>query len=137
MIIYKKVLFKVTWSSFLPNIRNQELMAIAFLLKSLIHASCSFLTQNSFAKGKACSACPKATCDNGLCSCGNPDCGKFGRLNLRECTCRCRSPFTGAACDEKNCPAKDKWFCGTKTPPNFCKKYGNAGSLCPYMCDVC
>jgi len=93
--------------------------------------------RTTFAHGAPCSACPGAKCENGLCACDNPNCGRHGRLNVKTCKCACEDMYSGAACDRLTCPPKDKPYCGSVFPPEFCKKYSNVPGTCPYMCGVC
>jgi len=93
--------------------------------------------RTTYAPGTPCSACPAARCENGLCACDNPDCGSHGRLDLSTCKCACDKPFSGAACDQKSCPPKDKWYCGKQFPPSYCAKFSNVPGDCPHMCGLC
>merc|ERR1712227_883514 len=86
-------------------------------------------SRGSYKKGAACSACPTAKCDGGLCVCGNPFCGKNGSLDLKTCKCACKKPFIGAACNKTSCPPKDKWYCGGYWPKSYCKVWQCAKRL--------
>ena len=96
----------------------------------------------SIIKGKACSGCPAATCDNGLCACNNPFCGKNGKVNIKTCKCQCNNPFIGEACQQKSCKP-DPGTCGPEQPYGFPKSFceGKYAAFtkktCPVMCGVC
>jgi len=96
----------------------------------------------SIIKGKACSGCPAATCDHGLCACNNPFCGKNGKVNIKTCKCQCNNPFIGEACQQKSCKP-DPGSCGPEQPYGFPKSFceGKYAAFtkktCPVMCGVC
>ncbi|RUS87849.1 hypothetical protein EGW08_004382 [Elysia chlorotica] len=86
-----------------------------------------------YTEGDKCAACPDH-CNNGLCDCDGLLCLNGGNLDLKTCTCKCQSIYTGTNCSELVCPESDVWYCDNK---DSCEKYWNIPFECPYMCGKC
>ncbi|KAK6176020.1 hypothetical protein SNE40_014386 [Patella caerulea] len=72
-----------------------------------------------------------------LCDCSGKICLNGGTIDLATCTCACVALYKGSDCSELNCPAEDGQFCNNGYKKEFCDKYSNVPTECPYMCDIC
>ncbi|KAL5014560.1 hypothetical protein ScPMuIL_008830 [Solemya velum] len=89
-----------------------------------------------YTAGQRCETCP-GSCKAGLCDCGGLVCYNGGTLNTNMCTCDCPQLYTGATCEQLNCPEQDAWVCGRDWPADYCDAYYNVRWVCPYMCGTC
>ncbi|ESO95763.1 hypothetical protein LOTGIDRAFT_89386, partial [Lottia gigantea] len=69
--------------------------------------------------------------------CNGLICLNKGTIDLKTCTCSCDGLYKGTTCDQLNCPAEDGQFCRTQWPPEYCSKFSNVPTDCPYMCGLC
>ncbi|KAL4221659.1 Cysteine-rich secretory protein 3 [Mactra antiquata] len=75
----------------------------------------------------------------GLCDppCNGKRCSNGGTLDTNTCSCSCRKPFTGDACEFAQCPINgDPGYC-VHWPKDYCTIYYNVPEECPYKCDIC
>nr|ABP48101.1 cysteine-rich secretory protein Mr30-1 [Conus marmoreus] len=102
----------------------------------------STMGNTPYAQGSRCGQCPNS-CWEELCDCtSGPDaCCNGGSLNIDTCECQCPRLWSGADCQEKQCPDHDyEDMCDypdvVNNPEYWCQ-FSNIRSDCPIRCGDC
>ncbi|KAK3087233.1 hypothetical protein FSP39_003405, partial [Pinctada imbricata] len=74
----------------------------------------------------------------GLCDppCNGKKCQNGGDLDVDTCSCKCKPPFYGTYCENKDCSKKEPYSCSV-WPRSYCDKYYNVPEECPVLCGIC
>jgi len=86
-----------------------------------------------YVRGSKCGMCP-SKCRGNMCNCGMKICKNGGTLDVSNCSCKCRAPFSGSTCGSVNCNnTSNQCGRGLYVKKN-CSKYRDLPEKCPKIC---